>query len=338
MIHKKFEEIVPNEGHMGMIFGDVRTGKSCLGYGLLEHLSVEYNRDAYVFGLPREKAYLLPPSMTPIYSLDDLAENSIVIFDEAYISFYSRMSSSEINKMMDTLAGLVGQKNILAMYITQQTRRLEIGVVSSVGWIFSKKPSLLQSRFDRKELRGIIKEVYGEFSRLVPPEGVSKKDYQKRCTYVISGDFEGMIEDSNTPPSFWSEELSEAFKGVPLSSGTEKEEKGGEFRMNEVSINGLKEEKKAVTAEERELKKKILDFVEEHGWYIHPKKSLDTHVKKVIELGGACPCQAARSCPCPEAEEDIVKRGACVCTIIVNDDYLEAWDYKKTRIERIKER
>lgn len=233
MIHKKFEEIVPNEGHMGMIFGDIRSGKSCLAYALLEHLSMEYNRDAYVYGLPREKAYLLPPSITPIYSLDDLAENSIVLFDEAYISFYSRMSSSNINKMMDTLAGLVGQKNILAIYITQQTRRLEIGIVSSVGWICCKKPSLLQSRFDRKELRGIIKEVYGAFNKLVPPEGTSKKDYQKRCTYVVSSDFEGMIENSNTPPSFWSEDLSKAFEGVLLSSNTGKKEKGGELRMNE---------------------------------------------------------------------------------------------------------
>jgi len=233
MIHNKFKEIIPNEGHMGMIFGDVRSGKSCLGYGLLEHLSIEYNRDAYVFGLPKEKAHLLPPSITPIYTLDDLAENTIVLFDEAYISFYSRMSSSDVNKMMDTLAGLVGQKNILAIYITQQTRRLEIGVVSSVGWICSKRPSLLQSRFDRKELRGIIKEVYDEFNVLVPPEGMSKKDHQKRCTYVVSGDFEGMIKNSNTPPSFWSEDLSKAFEGVSISSNTQKEEKAGGLKMNE---------------------------------------------------------------------------------------------------------
>jgi len=93
-----------------------------------------------------------------------------------------------------------------------------------------------------------------------------------------------------------------------------------------------------VAEEERELKKKILDFVEEHKLYIHPRKSLNEHVTKVLELGGKCPCRAARICPCPEALEDIMGRGACVCTFIVNNSYLKTWDYKKSRIEHTKER
>jgi len=93
-----------------------------------------------------------------------------------------------------------------------------------------------------------------------------------------------------------------------------------------------------VTKEELELKKKILEVVEAHKWHIHPRKSLDEHVKKVLELGGACPCKQTRICPCPELWKDVEERGACICTVIVDDSYLEAWDYKKTKIERIKER
>ena len=78
---------------------------------------------------------------------------------------------------------------------------------------------------------------------------------------------------------------------------------------------GKREENKMTTKEEeRELKKKILDFAEEHKWQIHPRKSLNEHVTRVLELGGACPCRATRTCPCPEASEDIMGRGACVCT------------------------
>jgi len=93
-----------------------------------------------------------------------------------------------------------------------------------------------------------------------------------------------------------------------------------------------------VTKEERELKEKILEVVEAHGWHIHPKKDLTAHARRVVELGGICPCKQARTCPCPELWEDIEERGACICTMIVSDDYLQAWNYKKTKAERIRER
>jgi len=69
-----------------------------------------------------------------------------------------------------------------------------------------------------------------------------------------------------------------------------------------------------VIKEEQKLKKKILEVVEAHGWHIHPKKDLTTHARRVVELGGICPCRQARTCPCPELWEDIAVRGACVCT------------------------
>ena len=93
-----------------------------------------------------------------------------------------------------------------------------------------------------------------------------------------------------------------------------------------------------VIKEEQKLKKKILEVVEAHGWHIHPKKDLTTHARRVVELGGICPCNQARTCPCPEAREDIMARGACICSIVVDDSYLEAWGYTKSRIEHIRER
>jgi len=218
MIHEKFKDLIQNEGCIGLIIGDIRFGKSVLGYGLLEYFSKEYNRKAYIFGLPNEKTHLLPEFIKPIFETKDIEEDSIVLFDEAYISFYSRKSMSDLNKMMDILAGLVGQKDIMAIYITQQTRRLEIGIVSSVNWLAFKKPSLLQSIFDRRELRTVIKGVYDRFDSLIPPENMTKKDYQKRCTYIMTGDCVDMIENSNTPPEWWKEELSEIYKGIALDS------------------------------------------------------------------------------------------------------------------------
>lgn len=77
-----------------------------------------------------------------------------------------------------------------------------------------------------------------------------------------------------------------------------------------------------------EIKRRILDFIEEKGYFIHPAKSLDDHVKRVIEIGG-CPCDPRRKeCPCEQAIEEIEQgRGACACTVLVSKEYLEEWHY-----------
>ena len=80
---------------------------------------------------------------------------------------------------------------------------------------------------------------------------------------------------------------------------------------------------------EEEIKRNILAFCKAHDFYVHPAKSLNDHVKRVIEIG-ACPCDPRRKeCPCGEiAIEEITQgRGACACTQLVSKEYLEEWHY-----------
>ena len=170
----------------------------------------------FALGLPVDKERYLPSHIVRLQYLDRLKDCSALLVDEAYKEFYSRQSMSKINKYIDTLVALSGQKQLKSLYITQHARRLEIGIVGGVDFILFKKPSLMQMKFDRHQFRKILEEVYDAFQNLTPPEGMSLEEYQKQCTYVVSEDFVGMIENSNTPPTWWNEQLSRAYAGVPI--------------------------------------------------------------------------------------------------------------------------
>lgn len=215
MIHAQILEVILDaDVSIGLILGGRRKGKSVLGYGIIDELHKKH--PAFIFGLPESKHALLPSHIKPIDDLDQIPDGSAFVVDEAYKEFYSRMSMSAQNKFIDTLVALSGQKGLKALYITQQARRLERGIVGGVDFVLFKKPSLMQMEFDRPQFRARLTKVYKAFQELTPPEGMSLQDYQKRCTYIFSEDYVGMIENSNTPPEWWSEEISKAYAGVPL--------------------------------------------------------------------------------------------------------------------------
>jgi len=226
---------IPRVG-MALILGSEGSGKSNLAYGILESLK-DFGRKLYVHGLPLEKQIYLPDWLNASSGMD-FPENSIVLADEAHIMFYSRDSMSNANKYMDTFSGLVRQKDILAIYITQFARKLELGLVSAPRVLLIKQPSLLQMRLDRSALRPLLASATEAFKFIedtpAPPRAASQlrqiekrmselgsdTEVSPRCliaTYVISNRFEGMIDPSNYSPSFWSEELSKAWKGVSLT-------------------------------------------------------------------------------------------------------------------------
>jgi len=217
VIHEEILKIInDSDVSIGMILGARRKGKSVLGYGIVDELQKIMGTRAFVVGLPADKERYLPKHIVPSHDLDGIPDGSVFLVDEAYKEFYSRQSMSETNKYIDTLVALSGQKRLKSLYVTQHARKLEIGIVGGVDFILFKKPSIMQMEFDRRQFRGILQEVYDAFQNLTPPEGINLEEYQKRCTYVFSEDFEGMIENSNTPPTWWSEDLSRAYAGVPI--------------------------------------------------------------------------------------------------------------------------
>ena len=225
MIHKTILDVVLDaDVSIGLILGGRRKGKSVLGYGIIDQLHKTADLPAFVFGLPESKHHLLPAHIQPVQDLDSVPDGSAVAVDEAYREFYSRMSMSTHNKFIDTLVALSGQKRLKCVFISQQARRVEIGIAGSPDFILFKKPSLLQMQFDRPQYRRRLTEVYKQFQNLKAPKGTTLKAYQKKCTFVFSEDFVGMVENSNTRPEWWSEELSTAYAGVSLKEREEQTE------------------------------------------------------------------------------------------------------------------
>ena len=234
-VSAKLRRLIPRMGIV-LILGGEGSGKSNLGYGVLESLR-DTGRKLLVYGLPPEKSIYLPDWIRICPNLD-IPEGSVTLVDEAYIQFYSRGSMSSQNKFMDMFSGLVRQKDILAIYITQSSRKLDIGLVSAPRVLLIKQPSLLQMRLDRSELRPILADADRAFRELEIKSKVKEKpkqvvEIEKRmselgadtavnarlliATYVVSNRFEGLIDNSNRSPSFWREELSRAFANVSMN-------------------------------------------------------------------------------------------------------------------------
>ncbi|HDH45632.1 MAG TPA: hypothetical protein ENG66_09730 [Thermococcus sp.] len=205
--------LIPKEG-LCLIAGGVGSGKSCLAYGILEYRHLlEPRRRICVYGFPEGKRHMLPDWIEPIDN-PEFPEKSIVLVDEAYIQFHSRQSMSEKSRFIDLFTGLIRQKGIFGIFISQTFRKLDIGILSSAQLVLIKKPPLLQVKMDRSELRPLLSEALSAF------EKAAREGYDpKKCVYAISNDldFMGLIVNSNYPPSFWSENLSRPWLGVKLS-------------------------------------------------------------------------------------------------------------------------
>lgn len=213
IINPILAKLIPKTG-LCIIAGGIGSGKSCLAYGMLEYIHTRYpNRKIGVFGFPEDKIKILPSWITPIYD-NEFPDGSVVLVDEAYIQFHSRESMSERSKFIDLFSGLVRQKDIFGIFISQTFRKLDIGILSSAQLVLIKKPPLLQAKMDRSEIRQILLEALNYFTE------ASKKGYDPhKCVYVISNekDYIGFIINSNFPPTFWSENLSKPYSGIKLS-------------------------------------------------------------------------------------------------------------------------
>lgn len=192
-----------------IITGKRGSGKSGLGYFLLEFLSKEYKIDPLVLGLPRPKWDLLPDRMKSldVDSLDKLPDKAIIFIDEGALLFYARKFQSDLNTTMDKLISISRQKDQILLIATHHTRKLDINIITDADALIYKQPSLFHSRFERRELRNLTRDVSDKFER--------KSEDKRKWAYIYSDDFEGFLE--NPLPSFWSEELSHAFAGIEIN-------------------------------------------------------------------------------------------------------------------------
>lgn len=189
------EKRIHNDSLISLIFGKRGSGKSALGFRLLENIHNKTGRKCFVLGVNQEN---MPEWISPIEEIDDAPQGSVVLVDEGAIAFNARESMSKANKGLAGILAIARHKNLTVFFITQNTGMIDKNVLKLSDMLLVKQGSLLQLEMERPEIRKFYEKAEASFQKL---EG-DKRQY----VYLIDGDFEGAV--SHSLPSFWTESLS----------------------------------------------------------------------------------------------------------------------------------
>lgn len=190
------EKRLHEESIIALIFGKRGSGKSALGFRLLENIHHKAGRKCFVLGVDERSK--MPEWINPIEKIEDAPQNSAVLVDEGALSFNSRESMSKTNKGLSGILAIARHKNLTVLFITQNTGMIDKNVLKLSDVLLVKQGSLLQLEMERPEIKKFYEKAETSFGKL---DG-DKRQY----VYLIDGDFEGAL--SHTLPSFWTESLS----------------------------------------------------------------------------------------------------------------------------------
>ncbi|VVB68562.1 Uncharacterised protein [Candidatus Norongarragalina meridionalis] len=186
---------------VGLILGARGSGKSGLGLKLLENWKSKGRR---VFAMGFENAGL-PAWVETAKTPEDVPNGAVLLADEGGISFSSRESMSDANRLLSKLLFIARHKDISILFISQNSANIEINTIRQADYLLLKRPSLLQKDFERGKIKDIYDGAAEDFKKLGSDKGL---------VYVYSDKFRGFA--SNELPSFWSERASKAFGSAKL--------------------------------------------------------------------------------------------------------------------------
>lgn len=210
-----------------LIMGDRRGGKSALGFAIAEHFHLKR-------GLPAAACYpnasrklrrLLPKWIKIVTNVKDLPHTCICIIDEAALVAHARRGQTTEALDMEDLVALSEQKGQLIILISHHARKLDINDVHGSNIVIWKQPTLADTIWERNELQMFVLRAWEFFQRLYPVGWNPTKPIPKR---VLQANFAMNLRRmefysfKNGLPSFWSDQLSAAFKIMADEAKTKK--------------------------------------------------------------------------------------------------------------------
>ena len=184
-----------------LVIGRRGSGKTAFGMRLLEAFDRQVlGRGCYAIGY---EAAELPAWIHKIEDVYSAPSNSVVLVDEGAILFSARDSQSEANKGVGKLMAVARHKNLSLFLITQNTAMIDVNVLRLADTLIVKQPSLMQMKFERKQLRDLYVKAVPEFETF---QGIAKK----QNFYVIDDEYQGFM--SAGLPEFWTEKISRSFE------------------------------------------------------------------------------------------------------------------------------
>ena len=189
------EQKLLNDSIIALIFGKRGSGKSALGFRILENIHGKTKRNCYVLGIGQT---VMPHWIKTIENIKDVSNGSIILVDEGAIAFGSRESMSSKNRALSQILAIARHKNLTVLFITQNTGMIDKNILKLADMLLIKEGSLLQLEMERAEIKKFYEKAKKSFSNL---EGE-----RRQYAYLLDSDFEGVI--SHSLPSFWSTSLS----------------------------------------------------------------------------------------------------------------------------------
>ncbi len=191
-----FERRLLNESLILAIAGRRGSGKSVLGFRIMENIHAKTRRNCFALGV---KQSVLPSWIASIGEISQVTNSGVVLVDEGAIAFGSRESMSKKNRSLGDLLAIARHKDLTLIFITQNTGMIDKNVLNLCDTILLKEGSLLQEKMERSVMKDLYVTANNALSTIPAP---SRKPY---C-YIFDAEFEGLVQASL--PSFWSTKVS----------------------------------------------------------------------------------------------------------------------------------
>ena len=189
-------------GTVGVITGKRGSGKSSMGARLGEFMQATRGFPFFWLAIPTWAQDLLPSWVTIVDSLEQCPNNCFILIDEAGLSYLSLHFADKRNVYLRQQLMLVRQKNWTVVFCVQSTRDIDESIMRQSNWTIFKEPGLNTASTERDENRDKALLASQAFKQI-------PKEERLQLAYVFDENFEGFIQCSL--PSFWSEELSNAY-------------------------------------------------------------------------------------------------------------------------------
>lgn len=194
---------------VNVIVGYKGMGKSGLGYHLLERVAPIHKLLPVVVNFPREKQGLLPPNyvIAPL-SQALTTENAMILVDEGTTQL---PAGGVLEEFIKACSSLTRQKDQIIVFIFHASRDIGSRILRGIDALMIKEPSKRQIEQGSKDkwFRALLVKAKQEIR--------AQKGEKRSFTYVDSEEpeFSGLME--NPLPSFWSDDLSKAWRGVSMT-------------------------------------------------------------------------------------------------------------------------
>ena len=187
-------------------------GKTALAWWMADYLRKEkgYPKNVIAYGLPPSGLKLLPKwAQNGVTTPDKLAsaKPSIIVADEAAFTANARRSMSDDSVKLMNLFAICRHKGHLMIFISQTSRQVDIQIVEQSDLLLMKKPSALQVKTGRKELK---EQTQMAFTML------STKRKSKEWVYAYDPKTDAGKLLTAAMPKWWTTKLSTMYAGATL--------------------------------------------------------------------------------------------------------------------------